>query len=72
MRIEFLEDWKHEGVDFEKGDIKSFDKATGKFFCKAGIGKDLSACTVTAKKDVNKVVTLDVQNTNHNEVASNG
>ena len=72
MKIEFLQDWKHQGTDFEKGDIKSFDKATGKFFCTAGIGKDLSGSVKTEKIDPLKPVLLDVQSSNQNEVITNG
>jgi len=72
MKIEFLQDWKHQGIDFEKGDVKSFDDATGEFFCKAGIGKDLAGKVNTEIPDPLKPVLLDVQSSNQGEVITNG
>ena len=72
MKIKFLGKWKHEGVDYEKDDVKSFDDATGDFFCRAGIGKDMAGKVATSKPKSNEVITLDVQSINQKESVSNG
>ena len=72
MKIQFLMNWKHQGTDYEKDDVKSFDDETGKFFCKAGVGKDLSGAVKTEQPGPNKSITLDVQHSNQNEVLTHG
>lgn len=71
MKIQFLTDWKHEGEDYEKDDRRSFDDATGEFFCRAGIGKDLSGKVKTEAPNANESITLDVQPIKQTEVITN-
>lgn len=72
MQIQFLAKWKHQGVDYGKDDVKTFDDVTGEYFCKAGVGKDLTGSTPTATPNPNETITLDVQASNQNEVIANG
>lgn len=61
MKIKFLADWKHQGVQYEKDDVTSFNEVTGKFFCKAGVGEDVSGEVKTEKPHGNESITLDIQ-----------
>ena len=72
IKIKFLMDWKHQGTYYEKGDVKAFDDATGRFFCEAGVGEDMSGVVPTQEQDPNKSITLNVQSSNQNEVLTNG
>ena len=72
MKIQFLMSWAHQGTDYDKDDVKSFDDATGKFFCKAGVGKDVAGIVPTEQPDPNKSITLDIQSSNQNEVLTHG
>mgnify|MGYP001040111494 CR=1 FL=1 len=72
MKIKFLIDWKHQGTDYEKDDVKAFDDATGRFFCEAGVGEDMSGVVPTQEQDPGKSITLNVKHSNQNEVLTNG
>lgn len=72
MKIKFLMDWKHQGANYEKDDVKTFDDATGRFFCEAGVGEDMAGKVKTQQPDPNKSITLDVQASNQHEVLTDG
>ena len=72
MKIKFLIDWKHQGTNYEKDDVKAFDDSTGRFFCEAGVGEDMSGTVPTQAQNPNKSITLNVQSSNQNEVLTDG
>ena len=69
MKIEFIEQVKHQGDDFDVGDRKNFDDETGAYFCANGWAKDLDGKAETVARDVNRKIILDVEKVNANLTA---
>ena len=65
MKIEVLEKILHEREVFEAGETRVVDDALGKYFCANGWAKDADGNVPTGERDVNRRVTLNVDNTRH-------
>lgn len=65
MKIEILEKIQHGRDVFEPGDIRTVPDTLGAYFCNCGWAKDVDGKTPTGTRDVNRVVTLDVDGTAH-------
>ena len=60
MQIKFLEPVKHDGRQYETGDIITVGDNIGTSYCTVGWCEDVSGATPTGTRDSSKVVQLDV------------
>ena len=65
MKIEILEKIMHGRDVFEAGETRMVPDDVGKLFCDCGWARDVDGNVATAERDPHRVVTLDVNNTNH-------
>jgi len=65
MKIEILEDFRHERDEFTTGETRVVNDSLGAYFCRAGWAKDLDGNVETVARDPHRVVTLAVDGVTH-------
>ena len=64
MKIKVIEPngFKHNGEQFDLGDVRTVSDARGRVYCEAGWAEDVDGVVATAPRDPNGSATLQINN----------